>query len=324
MINNKQQQKIIVILGPTASGKSALAVRLAKKLARTKWGGFKGGEIISADSRQVYKDLNIGTGKITKKEMAGVPHHLLDVVNPKKRFTVVEYQKLAREKIAEIFSRGKLPIICGGTGFYISALVDGMVLPDVPPDPKLRARLKKETPETLFDMLLKLDPRRAKTIDPKNARRVIRAIEITKALGKVPNLQLTTDDPQHYRALQIGISITPQELKKKITIRLFARLRSANGQARISRGMITEVKQLHKNGLSWKRMEELGLEYRYLALYLQGKITKEEMTTKLQTEIWRYAKRQITWFKRDKRIFWFKLTDISKIHKHIQNFLKIS
>src|SRR3989344_8669425 len=180
--------KVVVILGPTATGKSALAVKLAKKLARHKWGGFNGAEIISADSRQIYKGLDIGTGKITEKEMAGVPHHLLDVVTPKRRFTVVEYQTLAREKIAEIFSRGHLPIICGGTGFYISALVDGTVLPDVPPNPKLRAHLKKETSETLFNMLLKLDPRRAKTIDPKNSRRLIRAIEIVKALGKVPPL----------------------------------------------------------------------------------------------------------------------------------------
>ncbi|KKU67410.1 MAG: tRNA dimethylallyltransferase [Parcubacteria group bacterium GW2011_GWA2_47_16] len=304
--------KVVVILGPTATGKSALAVKLAKKLARHKWGGFNGAEIISADSRQIYKGLDIGTGKITEKEMAGVPHHLLDVVTPKRRFTVVEYQKLAREKIAEIFSRGHLPIICGGTGFYISALVDGTVLPDVPPNPKLRAHLKKETSETLFNMLLKLDPRRAKTIDPKNSRRLIRAIEIAKVLGKVPNLQLTTDDRRPYEAFQIGLTLPPEELKKKIAIRLFARIRE---------GMITEAERLHKNGLLWKRMEELGLEYKYLALFLQNKISKSEMLAKLQTEIWHYAKRQMTWFKRNTRIKWFKSSDTSKINTAIQNFL---
>lgn len=307
--------KIVVILGPTASGKSVLAVKLAKKLARTKWGGFNGAEIISADSRQVYKGLNIGTGKIAKKETEGIPHHLLDVLNPKKRFTVVEYQKLAREKTAEIFSRGHVPIICGGTGFYISALVDGIVLPDVPPNLKLRARLKKETPETLCNMLLKLDPRRAKTVDQKNSCRLIRAIEIAKTLGKVPNLQHTTDNQQQYNTLQIGINLPHAELRQKIALRL---------SARIKEGMISEAKQLHAKGLSWKRMEELGLEYRYLALYLQNKISKNEMTEKLKIEIWHYAKRQMTWFKRDKRILWLNTADTSKIHAHIQNFLKNS
>src|SRR3989338_4026378 len=211
-----EKSKILIVLGPTTSGKSDIAVALANKF---------NGEIISADSRQVYKGLNTGTGKITKKEMAGVPHHLLDVVNPKKRFTVVDYQKLTREKIAEIFSRGKLPILCGGTGFYISALVDGVVMPDVTQNPKLRARLKKETSETLFNMLLKLDPHRAKTIDPKNSRRLIRAIEIAKALGKVPNLQLTANNKQPYKTLQIGLTLPPEELKAKIAIRLFARIR---------------------------------------------------------------------------------------------------
>ena len=317
--------KIIVILGPTATGKSALAVTFAKKLTRTKWGGFNGAEIISADSRQVYKGLDIGTGKITKEEMAGIPHHLLNVADPRRRYTVVRYIVQARRAIADITRRGHLPIVCGGTGFYISALVDGIVLPDVPPNPKLRARLKKETPETLFNMLLKLDPRRAKTIDPKNSRRLIRAIEVAKVLGKVPNLQLTTrpngpesdrdwwaDNQQSYKTLQIGLALPPEELKKKISTRLLSRIKS---------GMITETKQLHKQGLSWKRMEELGLEYRYLAKYLKNEISKSKMVEKLQTEIWRYAKRQMTWFKRDKKIIWFKPSDTSKISAFVQNFL---
>jgi tRNA dimethylallyltransferase len=279
--------------------------------------------VISADSRQVYKGLNIGTGKITKKEMAGVPQHLLDVANPKQRFSVIQYRELAREKISAIFSRGKLPILCGGTGFYISALVDGTILPDVPPNPKLRARLNKETSETLFNMLLKLDPRRAKTIDPKNSRRLIRAIEIAKVLGKVPNLQLTTDNQQPYKILQIGLALPHEELKKKILSRLLARLprRSRRAKGGISQNMIAEAKQLHTKGLSWKRMEELGLEYRYLALFLHSKITKEEMVTKLQTEIWRYAKRQMTWFKRDNRIKWFKPTEEKTVERVIKKFL---
>ncbi len=282
-------QKLLVILGPTASGKSALAVKLAKKL---------NGEIISADSRQVYKGLDIGTGKITKKEMSGIPHHLLDVANPKNRFSVAEYQKLAREKISQIFSRGHLPILCGGTGFYISSIVDNISLPSVAPNKKLRKTFEKESPEKLFEMLKKLDPIRASSIDSKNKVRLIRAIEIAQALGKVPTKPNT--ECFVFDILQIGITVPPERLKENINQRLLARIKS---------GMIGEAENLHKKGLSWKRMEELGLEYRYLAYYLQNKITKEEMIAKLQTEIWHYAKRQMTWFKRDKRIKWFNINE---------------
>ncbi len=292
--------KLLVILGPTASGKSALGVSLARKF---------NGEIISADSRQVYRGLNIGAGKITKKEMRGVPHHLLDVANLKKRFSVVEFQKLAREKISEIFSRGHLPIIVGGAGFYISALVDNIVLPDVPPNQKLRARLIGKTPETLINMLMKLDSSRAKTVDPKNSRRIIRAIEIATALPKVP----TIISAPKYDALQIGLKLKPALLKEKINNRL---------KARVKLGMIAEAKKLHAQGLSWKRMDELGLEYRYLGKHLKNEISKIKMIELLGTEIWRYAKRQMTWFKRDKRINWVAPKNFSKIHKYIRNFLK--
>ncbi len=299
ILGNKQ--KLLVILGPTATGKSDLAVKIAKQF---------GGEIISADSRQVYRGLNIGTGKITRKEMRGIPHHLLDVADPKKRFTVVKYQELAREKIAAIFSRGHLPIICGGTGFYISALIDSVILPDVPPNEKLRAKLRPETPETLLKLLMKLDPLRAKTVDQKNPRRIIRAIEIATALGAVPPIKKT---PASYDTLFIGLTLPNDEMKKKIATRLHARLKI---------GMIAESKRLHAAGLSWKRMVELGLEYRYIALFLQGKMTKSEMISKLQTEIWRYAKRQMTWFKRDKRIKWFNPSEQSKIEKETKKFLR--
>src|SRR5665811_1578979 len=162
-------KKVIVILGQTATGKSALAIKLAKKIS---------GEIISADSRQVYKYLDIGTGKITKKEMQGVLHHLLDVVHPKKKFTVTEYQKKAIYAMAEIVNRGNTPIICGGTGFYIDAITKGIIFPEVPPNLKLRKILEKKTLVELLKILQKLDRRRAKNIDIKNKVRLIRAIEI--------------------------------------------------------------------------------------------------------------------------------------------------
>ncbi|MDD5050784.1 MAG: tRNA (adenosine(37)-N6)-dimethylallyltransferase MiaA [Candidatus Pacebacteria bacterium] len=291
----ERKLKILVILGPTASGKSALAVTLARKL---------GGEIVSADSRQVYKGLDIGTGKITRREMKGIPHHLLDVANPKKQFTVAEYKKLAEKVIDDIVARGKLPIICGGTGFYIQAIVDGTVLPEVAPNVRLRARLEKKSAIELFKILKKLDPRRAKEIDKNNPRRLVRAIEIAKALGSVPIVQHRV--LHKYEVVQIGIKLSDAELKKRITIRLLERIRKY---------MIDEAKQLHKNGLSWKRMEALGLEYRYLAAYLQREISREEMISKLKTEIWHYAKRQMTWFKRDKRIRWQKIKQTNKVDK---------
>lgn len=303
--------KVLVILGPTAVGKSDIAVKLARKYR---------GEVISADSRQVYKGLDIGTGKITpdtknssnfsmgqaKKYIfthKGIPHYLIDVVSPKKTFNVTDWKKLAEEKIETILKRSKLPIICGGTGFYIQSIVDGVVLPEVPPNKKLRKELEKKSLEELVLILKKLDKDRIKNIDTKNPVRLIRAIEIAKALGKVPKLK---NAESKYDFIQIGITLPQDELRKKIEKRLLTR---------IKKGMIKEAENLLKKGVSLKRMKELGLEYKYLALFLEKKITKQEMLEKLNTEIWHYAKRQITWFKRDKRINWFKPNEISKIER---------
>lgn len=300
----KVNNKLIVILGSTASGKTNLSIKLAKKLALSKAEGFNDVEIISADSRQVYKRLNIGSGKITKKEMKGIPHHLLDVANPKRKFTVAQYQKLALKKIRQIQKRNNLPFLVGGTGFYIQSIVDGIVIPSVAPDWKLRKKLDKKTTQELFLMLKKLDPARAKIIDAKNPRRLIRAIEIAT---KEPVRPLKKN-PQ-FDVLQIGIKKSPEELKKAIHKRLLKRIR----------GIILEVKKLHKIGLSYKRLEELGLEYRFVAQYVQNKIGYQEMIDKIQIESEHFAKRQMTWFKRDKRIHWVK--NPQEAVKLIQNFL---
>jgi tRNA dimethylallyltransferase len=298
-----EKSKIIVILGPTASGKSDIAVGLAKKF---------NGEVISADSRQVYKRLNIGTGKIMKKEMQGVKHCLLDVADPKKQFTASDFKKLAEKAITKIISKNKIPIICGGTGFYIDALLGDKQIPEVPPDLKLREKLEKKTTEELFEMLQKLDPERAKNIDAKNPRRLIRAIEICKALGQVPPLHQNSSRQAKYEVLKIGIKPDEKKLKNRIHKRLLAR---------VKKGMIKEAEKLHRKRLSWQRMIDLGLEYKYLALLLQKKISKEEFLEQLNSAIWHYAKRQITWFKRDKKINWFKPEEISKIENCAKNFL---
>jgi tRNA dimethylallyltransferase len=299
----KNKPQIIVVLGQTSTGKSDFAVEIAKKIK---------GEVLSADSRQVYKGMDLGTGKITKKEMRGVPHYLLDVASPKKVFSVSDFKKLADKKIKEVLKRGNVPIMCGGTGFYIDAVVDGILLPEVEPNLKLREKLAKKSPEMLFKMLQKLDRVRSKTIDSKNKVRLIRAIEVAKALGKVPKVKTG----RGYDVLKIGLTLPDEILKEKIRIRLLAR---------IKKGMLKEIQNLHKEGVSWKRMEMLGLEYRYGALYLQGKLTKQEMIDKIHIETWHYAKRQKTWFKRDKNTIWLdprKKNSLSKAVKEVKKFLR--
>lgn len=286
-LKKKIKPLLIAVVGPTSSGKSDVAVLLAKTF---------GGEVVSADSRQVYRGLNIGTGKITKKETRGIPHHLLDVASPTRRFSAASYQKKAWRAVKSIWHRGNLPIICGGTGFYVDTLLKGLALPKVKPDKALRRVLEKKSADELFKMLRVLDPKRAETIDRHNPRRLVRAIEIAKAFGRVPTTQFKPKiAPEHI--LTIGISLPDKKLKKNIHVRL---------QKRMAMGMISEAERLHQGGLSWKRFEELGLEYRFLARYLEKKISKQEMLSQLETAINQYAKRQNTWFRRDKSIVWVK------------------
>jgi len=296
----KYNPKIIVVVGPTASGKSTLAVKIAKKL---------GGEIISADSRQVYEGMNIGTGKITKKEMTKIPHHLLDVANSKRQFSVAQYKRLANKEIKKIIRRGKIPIICGGTGFYIQAITENISIPEIKPDAKLRIALEKKSTKELFSQLKRLDSRRAKNIDRNNRRRLIRALEIIVKSGK--KVPLLKSGPK-YEVLFIGVNRKPKELKELIKSRLFKRLKV---------GMVKEVINLKKSGLSWKRLEDFGLEYRYVAYYLQNKLSYNEMTAKLQKEIEHYAKRQMTWFNRNKKIRW--IANSKQAVKLTKDFLSI-
>ncbi|MFA5764048.1 MAG: tRNA (adenosine(37)-N6)-dimethylallyltransferase MiaA [Candidatus Paceibacterota bacterium] len=293
--------KVLVILGPTATGKSDIAVKIAKKY---------NGEVISADSRQVYKGMDLGSGKITKKEMLGVLHHLLDVASPNTIFSVSKYKRLAEKEIEKMIKRKKLPIICGGTGFYIDSIVKNISLPEVKPNKKLRAQLEKRSAEELFKMLKKLSPSRAKDIDRHNKVRLIRAIEIAKALGNIPKI---TERPSKYDFLLIGIDVRDVLLKKRIEKRLLKR---------IELGMISEVRKLHKQGVSWKRLGSFGLEYRQVALYLQNKISKGQMIENLKNEIWHFVKRQRTWFKRNEEIKWFEPKKYPLIMKQVENFIK--
>lgn len=305
----KQLPKIIVICGPTATGKSDLAVSLALAF---------NGEVISADSRQVYKGLDIGSGKITPEEMKGVPHHLLDVVSPKKIYTVEDFKKDGKNAIKKILSKGKLPIICGGTGFYIDALVHDEQFPKVEPNKKLRTLLAKKSTEALMKEITKLDPRRAKTLDPFNKVRIIRAIEIARTLGKVPLGHRTATGEARmkqktlYETLFIGLTTDREKLRERIHTRLLKR---------IDAGMIEEVQKLQESGVTWKRLYSLGLEYRYVGLYLQKKISKKEMLDKLEWDIFHYSKRQMQWFTRNKNIQWFELDQKNLIDKVVEKYI---
>jgi len=287
MAGEKKKRKntngLIVILGPTASGKTALSIKLAKKFS---------GEVVSSDSRQVYKGMDIGSGKITKKEMRGVPHYLLDVANPKKRFTVSQYQKLALKSIKKIHQSSKIPFLVGGSPFYINSVVDGTVIPEVKPNWKLRRKLEKLTVKQMFEKLEKIDPVRAKTIDQHNPRRLLRALEIVLTTKRpVPQFSAQGGPASGWNTLKIGIKKSPVELKTAIHKRLLKRLKNDK--------MINEIKNLRKT-LSWKRLEEFGLEYRATAQYLQNKITWQEMIDKIKTDSWHLVKKQMTWFSRPK------------------------
>ncbi len=268
--------KLIVIVGPTASGKSEIAIKLAKKLD---------GEIVSADSRQVYKEMNIGTAKISKKEMKGVPHHLLSITSPNENFTVAQYEKLAVDKIKEISKKGKIPILTGGTGFYIQSVVDGITMPKIAPDWKLRKKLEKRSVDELFKILKKLDHRRAKTIESKNPQRLIRAIEIVlKTKKPIPVLK----ENKRFDCLIIGIETPQKYLKKRISERV---------DKMIKRGLKKEANKLAKKyGFGIPSMRTIG--------YQEWQEKEAEELIKIHTI--QYAKRQMTWFKRDKRINWIK------------------
>lgn len=268
-----EKPPIIVIVGPTASGKSALAIVLARAI---------GAEIVSADSRQVYRGMDLGTGKVTKEEQRQARHHLIDIANPKVEYNVSHFLADAGKAIADIEARGKRVIICGGTAFWIEALMFGLPLPKVVPDPVFREKWGKKDAGELYGYLKRLDPERAKTIDKQNKVRLLRAIEIAKALGKVPVIDRSVL-PDLSRYIVIGLNPPADELNRKIRERFMARMKA---------GMLEETVKLNRGGLSYERLESFGLEYRALVRFLQKKITDAELYTELPYDIIHYAKRQ--------------------------------
>ncbi len=291
--------KVLAVVGPTASGKTSLSIKLAQTF---------NGEVISVDSRQVYRGLDLGSGKVTAEEMQGVPHHLLDICDPMTVYTAADFKRDATNTISEIAARGHLPIIAGGTFFYVDALLNNQSLPAVPPNEGLRKELETKTTKELFDILKHLDSNRADSIDKDNPRRLIRAIEIATALGTVP--AISTSSP--YQTLKLGINISKEKLHSNIHIRLLERLEA---------GMKEEVETLLKNGVTHERLEALGLEYRYLSRYLRGEISYDAMVDELETKIRQFAKRQLTWLKRDTSIVWVDPQNFGDIQTIVRTFL---
>jgi tRNA dimethylallyltransferase len=275
--------RLLVIVGPTASGKTGLAVKLAKKLD---------GEIVSADSRLLYRGMDIGTAKPTKKEMAGVPHHLIDIVSPEQTLTLAEYKHKALDVIQEILRRGKLPILVGGTGLYVRAVVDNLKIPEVPPDPALRARLEAMPRLELFAWLHALDPAYAKKAD-KNPRYAIRALEVVAKTGQ-PFSELQGKGEPLFDAVMIGLKPADSKLEDRISKRI---------SAMTKKGLVKEVQKLLKrHGNSAPALSGIG--YRELFPYLKGEMTLKEVLEQVRLHTRQYAKRQMTWFRPDPRIAW--------------------
>jgi len=270
---------LIAVLGPTASGKTALAVRLARKI---------GGEIISADSRQVYRGMDLGTGKdLSEYGCNGdaVPFHLIDICDPTEEFSVFAFQQRFIDCFRDIAARGKIPFLVGGTGLYLDSVLRGYRMAPVPLNASLRERLTGYDMESLRRYFLSIQRDAHNSTDLLERERLIRAIEIAEFSRNHPTAALQSIQIE---PLVIGICLEREELRRKITLRL---------QTRLQAGMIDEVKRLHDRGVNWERLESFGLEYRYISRYLQHKISHEEMFQILNTRIRQFAKRQETWFR---------------------------
>jgi tRNA dimethylallyltransferase len=298
------KQKLLVIIGPTAVGKTKLSIELAKRY---------NGEIISGDSMQIYRGMDIGTAKIKKDEMEGIPHHLIDIKEPFENFSVAEFQHLVRAKIDGIAQKGHLPIIAGGTGLYIQSVIYDYQFSDVPGDESFRLmleeRVKEIGNEALYKELLEVDPGSASQIHPNNVRRVIRALEIFHLTGKTMQEFQSTQKPDLlYNTALVGLSMEREKLYERINYRV---------DLMIEEGLIEEVKDLYQSGLrDCQSIQAIG--YKEIYEYLEGKVTLDDAIVNLKQNSRRYAKRQLTWFRNKMDVEWFDMTDVENVSKKIK------
>lgn len=302
-----EKAKVIVICGPTASGKTALSIELAKRI---------NGEIISSDSMQIYKEMNTGTAKPTVEEMQGIKHHLIDFVEPDKRYSVAEYKKDAEKAIEETLAKGKTPIIVGGTGLYVDSLIYGIEYQDIKLDEKYRKELEeiaeKQGLNELYEKAKKIDSKAMEKISPNDQKRIIRVLEIYNATGKTKTEQEieSRKNGVKYDYKVFAINIDREKLYERINKRV---------DLMIEQGLIEEVENLLKKYTEFPTAMQ-GLGYKEVVEYLEGKTTKEEMIEKIKMETRRYAKRQITWFKKNKQTIW--LNGLEDREKNLETIMK--
>lgn len=299
--------KVIVICGPTASGKTSLSIELAKKI---------NGEIISADSMQIYKEMNIGTAKPTVDEMQGIPHHLIDFVSPNQRYSVADFKKAATEQIEQIFKKEKVPIIVGGTGLYVDTLIKNIIYQEIEIDTEYRNQLeeiiKKQGLETLYNKALEIDEQAMKIISKNDKKRIMRVLEIYHQTGKTKT-QLEAEStmvPSPYNFIVFAINMEREKLYERINKRV---------DIMIEQGLIEEVKYIVSKYSEFPTAMQ-GLGYKEVVSYLKNEITKEEMIEKLKMETRRYAKRQLTWFRKNKEIKW--INGLAPVNENIQCILE--
>ncbi|HEX4104432.1 MAG TPA: tRNA (adenosine(37)-N6)-dimethylallyltransferase MiaA [Candidatus Paceibacterota bacterium] len=297
--------KIIAIVGPTASGKTALAITLSRA---------HDGEIVSADSRQIYRGMDIGTAKPTTEELRAVPHHLIDIKDPDEEYTVAEYKRDAIAAIEDIARRGKLPILAGGTGLYVKAVLDNLDIPRVKPDPALRKKIAQEIEEhgleAAFKRLVALDPEATYIVDPKNPRRVVRALEVAETTGIPFTAQRKKSEPL-FDACTIGLNPPPEILHERI---------NARADQMMKDGLLKEVKDLvarYDDRLT--AFDAIG--YREIIAHLRGTLTLEEAVALIKTNTWQFARRQMTWFRNDKNIHWIKSAEANEAENLVRDFL---
>lgn len=287
--------KLVVIVGPTGVGKTRLALQLALKY---------NGEIVNADSRQIYRFMDIGTAKPTKEEQSLVPHHLIDIVNPDEDFNLATYKQLACQTISDIQNRDKSPFLVGGTGQYVWAVLEGWLIPQVPPDIEYRRSLEqkaKDNADELYQELLKLDPKAAEKIDPHNVRRVIRAMEVSR---QKPFSQSYGKESPPFESSIIGLTMERKELYRRVDARV---------DEMIKYGFINEVKKLTGMGYSLTLPSMSSIGYREIGQYLQGKMTLEEAIYKMKTGTHRFIRHQYAWFRlKDEKIRWFDLSNANE------------
>ncbi len=304
------KRPLVILTGPTAVGKTALSIALAKAI---------GGEIISADSMQVYRRMDIGSAKITQEEMDGVPHHLIDVLEPEQEFNVVAFQKLAKQAAEEIYSRGHIPIVAGGTGFYIQALVYDIDFTENDEDTALRHSLEEQArrdgPEALFERLRAVDPESCESIHAHNIKRVIRAIEFYEKTGKKIS-DHNREQRQNTSPYNVAYFVLNDNRE-----RIYERINARTDQM-MAQGLEEEVRALWESGCRRDMVSMQGLGYKEMLAYLEGEISLDEAVYLIKRDTRHFAKRQLTWFRREKEVIWIDKTAFDQNSQNIINYMK--